>query len=224
MSIVPAATAPDFSGPVREIPRLVDAPGTTLALMVLAAGGRYCAGVDLASGAIVRTWSPEPATRPPRPYDTVEVTLDSAAGLVPDPTEPEGLALAGAPEGLGRLSGRRAERLLRPLLHPTDQPLLGLHAPAVPFWLRRPDHPSIAVVDPQGPLTLVRDGRYLACLFGWRGMTVELPCLDRRLAAAMDRAGLATMAGERGARMVVALHPPIEGHCHKVVEAVLDRP
>lgn len=224
MSTVPSITAPDFQGPVRELPRLDDAPGTTLELLVLAADDQYCAGVDLASGALVRAWSPEPSPQQLRGYDTVEVTLDGPIDCVPDPTEPEGLPLVGAPVPTGRLTGRRAERLLRPLLHPKGQPLLGNHAPAVPFWSRRADHPSIALVEPQGQVMLLRDGPYLACRFVWRDMAMELPCLDRRLATTMDRAGRTRMVGERGDRIVVALHPPIDGHCHKVVESVLSRP
>ena len=224
MSTVPATTAADFQGPVRDVPRLEDAPGTTLELLVLATDHRYCAGVDLASGALVRAWSLRPAERAVHLYDTVRVTLDGSIDGLPDPAQPEALSLAGPPERTGRLSGRRVERLLRPLLHPQNQPLLGIHAPAVRFWERCNDHPSIGLVEPEGPLILERSGDYLACHFGWRGTMIEMPCIDRRRAALMDRAGRARMTGERGDRLVVALHPPIDGHCHKVVEAILPRP
>jgi hypothetical protein len=209
---------------------LEDAPGTTLELLVLATDHRYCAGIDLASGALVRAWSPEPiwslepAARAVHLYDTVRVTLDGSIDGLPDPAQPEALSLTGAPEPIGRLSGRRVERLLRPLLHPQNQPLLGIHAPAVRFWERCRDHPSIGVVEPEGQLLLLRDGDYLACRFGWRGTLLEMPCMDRRRAALMDRNGRMRMTGDRGDRLVVALHPPIDGHCHKVVEAILPRP
>jgi hypothetical protein len=224
MSTVPATTAPDFQGPVRELPRLEDAPGTTLELLVIATGLGYCAGVDLASGALVRVWSPEHPQESLHLYDTVKVTLDGSDDGVPDPADPEALWLTGAPELTGQLTGRRAERLLRPLMHPKGQPLLGIHAPAVRFWERSSDHPSIGLVEPEGPMMLRRNGDYLACRFGWRGTLIELPCIDRRLAALMDRARRTQMPGQRGDRLVVALHPPIDGHCHKVVEAVLPRP
>jgi hypothetical protein len=233
MTTVTATTAPDFAGPVLELPRLDDSPGATLELLVLAANHRYCAGVDLASGALVRTWSPAGLRQPLRPYDTAQVTLAAAIDCIPDPSEPEGLPLVSPPEPTGRLGGRRVERLLRPLLHPGHEPLLGTHAPAVPFWERRPDRPSIAVVQPEGaggrlvgepPAVLARSGPYLACRFLWRGTAIELPCVDRRAAAAMDRAGRRRMGVDRGTRLVVALNPPIDGHCHKVVEAVLPRP
>lgn len=218
-----AVTAPDFAGPVRELPRLDDTPGTVLELLVLAARANYCAGVDLASGALVRAWAPAPLGVAPRAYDTLAVVVDGGSDTVPDPNEPEGLPLTGEAAVTGRLGRRRAEPLLRPLLHPAG-PLLGVHAPAVPFWSRRPDHPSIALVEPPGAVTLLRDGDYLNCRFPWRGTVVALPCLDERLAGAMDRAERTRWRVGRGHRLVVALHPPIDGHCHKVVEAVLPRP
>ncbi len=223
MSTVTATTAPDFQGPVREVPRLEDAPGTTLELLVLAADERYCAGVDLASGALVRTWSADPPEAPLHSYDTALVTLSEHPETVPDPSQPEALAAVGRPERTGHLPRRRAGRLLRPLVHPADAPLLGSHAPAVPFWERRRDHPSIALVEPHGRVVLQRQGTYLACHFGWRGTIVELPCIDRRLAAALDRQTGRMTGNGRDYRLVVALHPPIDGHCHKVVEVVLPR-
>jgi hypothetical protein len=224
MSIVTATTAPDFAGPVRDFPRLKDAPGTTLELLVLAAQGRYCAGVDLDSGALVRAWAEAAPEVPLRSADTTMITLSDRPGAVPDPSQPEALAARGAPEATGRLPRRRAERLLRPLVHPAEVPLLGSHAPAVPFWERRRDHPSIALVEPQERLVLQRSGAYLACQFGWRGAEMVLPCIDRRLAVAVDRAGRPMVGSGRHYRLLVALHPPIDGHCHKVVEAVLPRP
>ena len=200
------------------------APGATLQLMVLAADERHCAGVDLASGALVRGWSSADPEERIHPYDVVNVVVDDEVDAVPDPAEPEAFALLGTPERVGHLTGRRCERLLRPLLHPKGQPLLGITATAVPFWERRADHPSIAVVEPDGPITLWREGPYLACRFLWQDHERELPCLDRDLAAAMDRSGRPWMAAPRRSRLVVALTPPIDGRCHKVVEAVLDRP
>jgi hypothetical protein len=199
------------------------AAGVTLNLLVVAADGRQCAGVDMDSGALVRAWSPEPGGRV-NPYDVVEVTLDEDVDAVPDPAEPEAVMLVGPPRPVSRMKGRRCERLLRPLLHPKGQPLLGLAAPVIQFWERRPDHPSIALVEPEGPISLWRDGPYLACRFGWLGHERELPCLDRSLAAEMDRSRRSTMVAGKGHRIVVSLTPPIDGRCHKVVEAVLPKP
>ena len=221
---VSTSTAPDFYPVVKDLPRVVVAPGVTLELLVVAADGDHCAGVDLASGALVRAWSPEPVAEPLDPYDVVTVTLEVNADAVPDPSEPEALVLAGPPQRSRRMSGRRAEKLLKPLLHPKGRPLLGTPAPAVPFWERSPDHPSIALVEPEGTVSLWRDGSYLGCRFGWQGHERELPCLDRRIARTMDRAGISRMAAGKGDRLVISLTPPIDGRCHKVVEAILPRP
>ena len=223
-----AITAPDFRVVRTDVPRLRPEPGTTLSLMVLAADATYCAGVDLDTGVLVRAWSPAVPVQRPRAYDIVDVTLgagaDGDADAVPDPAQPEAIVLAGPPQPAGSMPARRAERLLRPLLHPADAPLLSSHGPTVPFWERRADHPSIALVEPLGPVRLHRDSSYLACRFPWLGVQRELPCLDRRVAGGMDSAGQRHLVTPRRTRLVVALTPPIDGHCHKVVEAVLPHP
>jgi hypothetical protein len=150
------------------------------------------------------------------------VTLAGEDEAAPDPS-PESLVLAGPPARIGRLTGRRAERLLRPLLHPAGRPLLGTRASVLPMWARRMDHPSMAIVQPEGPVLLRREGCYLACRFAWAGVVCELGCLDSRLAGDMDRSGQHQRVIDKGTRLVVAFTPPIEGRCHKVVEAVLPR-
>jgi hypothetical protein len=219
-----STTAPDFQGPVHDLPRLAVTPGTTLELLVVAFSGGQCVGVDLASGVLVRAWSPRRPAQRPNAYDVVEVTLDDDSDVVPDPAAPEALPLLDAPVVVDRITGRRAERLLRPLIHPSNEPLLGFHAPAVRFWERTPDRPSIALVEPQGPFGLFRDAGYLACRFAWQGVVRELACLDRHVAYEMDRARRLRAQGNKGDRLVVGLTPPIDGYCHKVVEAVLPRP
>jgi hypothetical protein len=221
---VSTSTRPDFHPVLKDLPRVRVAPGTTLQLLVVCADEHQCAGVDLISGALVRGWSIHPPEEKIRPYDVVEVTLDDDPDAVPDPAEPEGLGLMGPPRPVSRLTGRRCERLLRPLLHPKGQPLLGITATAVVFWERSRDHPSIALVEPEGPVSLWRQGRYLACRFGWQGHQRELPCLDRHLAGVMDRSGRGHMVAGKGDRLVVSLTPPMDGRCHKVVEAVLPKP
>lgn len=223
-----ATTAPDFRLVRDDVPRLEPEPGTILSLMVLAAGTSHCAGVDLDTGVLVRAWwdapAPGAAGPPMRPFDVAEVVVAGDEDAVPDPSEPEALVLAGPPAPAGRVPGRRAERLLRPLLHPGHAPLLHSHGPTVPFWERRADHPSIALVEVPGGVHLHRERGYLGCRFVWRGTERELPCLDRRVAAAMDRDGRRHLVVDRRPRLLVALTPPIDGHCHKVVEAVLPRP
>ena len=208
---------------VKDVPRLQVAAGAVLQLLVVAADGQHCAGVDLDTGALVRAWSAEPPETRPRPFDVVEVVCDGNTETVPDPAQPEALGLTEPPKVVERMSGRRCERLLRPLLHPHNQPLLGVGATAIPFWQRSADHPSIAVVEPKGRIMLARQGGYLGCRFEWQGHERELPCLDRGVAAYMDRNGRTRLAAAKGDRLVVALTAPIDGRCHKVVESLLRR-
>lgn len=224
MSLVQATTAADFRCVRTDVPRLTAEPGVSLELLVLAGNADHCAGVEISCGVLVRAWTPGPSERRLRPYDVVAVTLAADPEALPDPMEPEAVVLAAPPTPIGRLAGRRVEKLLRPLLHPADAPLLSSHAPAVPFWERRPDHPSIALVEPEGFVSLRREPGYLGCRFSWQGKDRELPCLDRRLAAEMDRSGRQRVVAEKRTRLLVSLTPPIDGHCHKVVEAVLPRP
>lgn len=200
------------------------AAGVHLRLLVLAADELQCAGIDLASGALVRAWCRQPAEQVARAFDVVQVTLDEDADAVPDPAQPEALSLAAPPEKVSRLTGRRSERMLRRVLHPKGQPLLGLSGTLIPFWERRADHPSIALFEPEGQTLLLRESAYLSCRFGWQGHQRELPCLDRRVATVMDRSGRARMTAGAGDRLLVALTPPIDGRCHKVIEAVIPRP
>jgi hypothetical protein len=79
-------------------------------------------------------------------------------------------------------------------------------------------------VEPEGPISLWRDGPYLACRFAWLGHEREFPCLDRHVAGVMDSTGRLRMSAAKGDRVLVALTPPIDGRCHKVVEALLPRP
>jgi hypothetical protein len=213
-----ATTTAEFNPVLKDLPRVRVAAGATLRLLVVAADEFHCAGVDLESGALVRTWCAQAATERLRRLDVVEVTLDDDVDAIPDPAQPEAVALAAPAQ-----RGRACERLLRPLLHPQGQPLLGISATAIPFWQRSGDHPSIALVEPDGRILLRREGSYLSCAFPWQGHQRELPCLDRALAGHMDRKGRTRMTAGKGTRLVVALTPPLEGRCHKVVETVLPR-
>jgi hypothetical protein len=223
---VPLTSPPDlYSTPAFPgLPRRANAPGTELELLILAVDRDQVAAVDLASGALVRAWSPHPVDVRLRAYDVVAGTLDDDPDRVPDPTEPEAIGLVEAPKWIGRLGGRRVQRYLRPLIHPSDQPLLGAHAPAVAFWERKADHPSIAVVEPEGAAVVARHGRWLDCWFGWKGVTMQMPFVDARISRGMARTGRLRLATGRGERLLVALTPPIDGHCHKVVAGLLPRP
>ena len=208
---------------LKELPRMAVAAGATLRLLVVTASDLHCAGIDLDTGALVRAWSPAPPEVRIRPYDVVEVTCDGELEAVPDPAQPEAIGLAAPPAVVDRLRGRRCERLIRPLLHPQNQALLGVSAAAIPFWQRSADHPSIALVEPNGRIVMVRDGSYLACRFEWQDHERELPCLDLALAHHMDRHERTRLTAGKGDRLVVALTAPIDGRCHKVVETLLRR-
>lgn len=207
-----------------SLPRRSNVPGTKLELLVLAGDVDHCAGIDLVSGAIVRAWAPEPIDIDLRPYDVVDGTIDGSIDLLPDPSQPEAVALIDPPERIGRITGRRAERYLRAVLHPPGQPLLAIHGPAIPFWQRTMDYPTIAVVEPEGPAVIRRRDGTMTCLFRWRGVPVELPCVDRRVDAALVASGRIRMDSVKGERLLVELAPPFEGHCHKVVASLLPRP
>jgi hypothetical protein len=229
--------APDDGGwtgaaPAEALRRRTNTPGTQLDIRVLAVDADHVAGVDLASGAMVRAWTPAPHTRRLahrggegrlQPYDVVSGTLAPDHDQVPDPAEPEAVALAGPPERVGRLKGRRAERYLRPLVHPGGQPLLGIHGPTVPFWERRADHPSIALVEPETRALVYQRGDRLTCRFRWRDRPVDMPFLDPWVTDMMQRTGCGRVASRWGERLVVALTPPIDGRCHKVVATLLKR-
>lgn len=175
------------------------------------------------SGALVRAWSPEPVDQRLAPYDLAEIIVASNPDLVPDPSEPEALVTSGPPLPVGRLGGRRAAKLIRPLLHPENTPLLGFHGPAVPFWERRPDHPSVAVAKTSGPLVVTVEAGAMWCHFVWSARPQVLACSDPRLAASLERLGRDHANLKTGTYLVVALEPPVNGHCQKVIEAVVPR-
>ncbi len=216
-------TSPSLRAPLRTMPIRHDEPGTALRLMVVATGENHCIGIDLASGALVRAWSPQPVDSRLQPYDLVKVVVADDPDLVPDPAQPEAIVIAATPNLSGRLTGRPAQRLIRPLLHPENTPLLGSYGPTVPFWERRPDHPSVALAEPGAPLVVTVEPDGLWCHFPWDGRPQVLACTDPRLAASLYRTRK-TMTGVRpGTHLVVALQPPVDGYCHKVVEALVPR-
>ncbi|HUB68998.1 MAG TPA: hypothetical protein VL984_01110 [Acidimicrobiales bacterium] len=205
------------------MPRLRDSPGTTLDLMVVSTSRRHCAGVDLASGTLVRGWCESEIDDRLRPYDVVAVTVGGDEDIVPDPSEPEAVVLSGQPRLVGRLAGRRARRLIRPLLHPERAALLGFPGPSTPFWERSPDQPSVAIAQPAGPLTVTFEAGGLWCHFVWGARPQVLACCDPRLAASMMRRRANYVNVRPGTFIVLALEPPVDGQCHKVVEALVPR-
>ncbi len=186
-------------------------------LLVLASGGGALAAVDLNTGGLVRAALPPECS--PLPFDVAGTTL--APPTDPDPTQPDAVDIAAPLEVSGRIRPRKAERYVRPLLHPDDEPLLGLITAATPYWTLRGDRPSVAVVDPGSPVEIVRHGKRLHCFFNWMGNVNDLPIVDRRVALSMARRGQSALRIRR--RFVVALTPPIDGNCYKVVNGLLPR-
>ena len=186
-------------------------------LLVLASGADVLAAVDLSTGGLVRADLPPDAQI--RPYDVAATALGPVDN--PDPAHPDAVALTQPLELVGQIHGRKAERYVRPLLHPLDEPLLGLVSGAVPYWTLCGDRPSVAVVDPGAPIEVVRHKRRLFCFFPWRDNLIDLPLLDRRVGLAMAQRGQQTMRMRR--RVVGARTPPLDGHCSKVVAGLLPR-
>ena len=184
---------------------------------MLASGGGALAAVDLASGGLVR--APLPADTWPLPFDVVGTAV--TAPVDADPTQPDSVELAAPLEVVGRIKARKAERFIRPLLHPDREPLLGLQSSAAPYWTICGDHPSIAVVEPQSAIEVVRHGRRIHCFFTWMGSVHDLPVVDRRVALSMAKRGQNALKIRR--RCVVALTPPVQGNCYKVVAGLLPR-
>ncbi|HEX7168244.1 MAG TPA: hypothetical protein VF230_14790 [Acidimicrobiales bacterium] len=207
-------------------------------LLVLTVGHGSGAAVDLGTGALLRLHWPvgdderggergKPALAP---FDIVEVDARNDDGL---PFPLDSVVAAGEPVPCGRLTGRRAERLLRPLVHPVSQPLLGGPTPTVPYWTLRDDQPTIALVDPSAGPVVQRDARLsLRCRFRWRRLDHDLPLDDPTVEQRLShptcvelRGGtLARALGWRPHRLVVALAPPDEGLCQKVVAGLLPKP
>lgn len=179
--------------------------GDEVELLLLAGGQRWCAAIHLGSGALLSARWAEPTTG----LAPLLVARARVAGdrQEIDPLRPEELVLAGPPRPTGSAGGRRVEKLLRPVLHPTGEHLLGFPGPAVPYWTLTGTRPSVAVVAPAGP-PVVRDGQ---CRFRWRNLDHALPVLPQAL----------RQPPRRPRRLVVTLSAPRAGHCYKVVAALL---
>ena len=197
-------------------------------LLVVAGGSAGAAAVDLDRSSLVRL---VPHVTLPRlaPWDVVE------ARVVPDDRfafAADTLAVAEV-DRIGRLKGRRLEKVLRPLVHPETTPLLGGPGSSVAYWTLDPSRPSLALIEPAaGPVVERVSLAALRCRFRWRRLDHDLPLDDP---AALERIGhpsvsrlagrtLARALGWRPHRLLVALTPPQDGQCHKVVAALLPRP
>jgi hypothetical protein len=206
----------------------VEEVGAQLELLVLASDASGSIGVDLASGAFVRAHHPVVRGRALRPFSVASGEL--ARGEMAEPAQPERAELAGPPRPAGHLNPRKAERWLRPLLHPTRPPLLGLTGNAIPYWTLEGDRPSVTLIEPE-EIGVARAAGGFVCRFLWLSIFHELFLYDRRLVAALERRDaqrcgereLHRLLGHAPDRLLVALTPPIRGYCYKAVMAVLPR-
>jgi hypothetical protein len=201
-------------------------PGVTLDYVVLASGRRSSIGIDLESGALIR--SVEPHARPLlKPFSVVR--SKTAALTVDRPEQPELVQFASEPKPIGFLTVRRAERLVRPLLHPVGGPLLGFYGPSIPWWEQENARPSVAIVDVGRSIRAHLSSKGLRATFMWNKQVHDLPLEDIRLLARLDwvpqrensAIPLAEMLGFRPERLVVVITHPRQGYCPKVVAGLL---
>ncbi len=209
-------------------PQRTSRPGATIDLAVLASGRRSTIGVDLASGAFVRS------AEPPRPNLVAPFTVvtgRTVATTIDRPEQPELLQFAHPLEPMERLRGRRAERLIKPLIHPRNRPLLGFHGPSAPWWDLE-NSGSVALVEPERGPVIAMDDRGVRCHFAWADHRYDLPLEDVRLLARLDWLPngpcrpnqLVGALGYVPTRLVIALGRPVRGYCPKVVAGLLPRP
>jgi hypothetical protein len=201
-------------------------PGSTLELMVLASGRRSCIAVDLDSGAFVRAI--EPSSRPL----LAPFTVVRGRTIEPEYDRPEQPELASFERPLtpiGLINARRAERFIRPLIHPKNRPLLGFFGPSTPWWEHETTGPSVAVVDIDKTLRANLTANGLRARFLWNAGVHDLPLEDLRLLGRLDwvpqhaNVGLplTEMLGFRPNRIVVAISRPLNGYCSKVIAGLL---
>jgi len=203
--------------------------------MVLACSAEDTTAVDLNSGAVVRLRIDWGEQRQPdlAPFDVVDVVWADDPER-DDLAQPEAVTINDVPSVLGALRGRRARHVLRAVAIPPQQHLLGFPGSSAPYWEFRGMRPSVAVVVPsRGPVVFRRrDDDTVWARFGWPRSDNWLPLEDGRAIAALERArrdrlsgrDLDTALGFRPHFLVVVLSRPRDGHCYKIVAALLPRP
>ncbi len=110
------------------------------------------------------------------------------------------------------------------MLHPERAPLLGYVWGDGAFLGTEPRPPvcSAGRSPKAHSWSPCEEGRFW-CHFLWGGRPHVLASEDPRLAASLRRSGRTFAQMRPGAYIVVALSPPVDGHCYKVVEAVVPR-
>jgi hypothetical protein len=203
--------------------------------MVLACTVEDATSIDLETGAVVRLRIPWGDGREPElvPFDIVDVVW-AADPERDDLAQPEAVTVATAPSTLGTVRGRRARAVLRTVVVPAQQHLLGFPGSSAPYWEFHGMRPSVAVVVPsRGPVLLRRrEDDTVWARFGWHRSDNWLPLEDQRAVAALTAARRDRLSGKdldaalgfRPYFVVVALSRPRQGHCYKTVAALLPRP
>jgi hypothetical protein len=229
--------APSPRALLRDVQRRAQvevAGGTELRLLVLSCTQDDTTAVDLASGGLLRLRVPWPDGHEPdlAAFDVVETRLADDPER-DDLAQPEAVVIDGLPRQIGTLRGRRVRKLLERLAAPPDGPLLGFPGPAAPYWEFRGARPSAALLEPtRGPQLIRRErDKSTWVRFGWDRDDVWLPVEDRHAARALDAARrdrlsgktLATALGFRPQYLLASLSRPRDGHCYKVVAAILPR-
>jgi hypothetical protein len=204
--------------------------------MVLACTPEDAPAVDLNSGALVRLRIDWEGGREVElaPFDVVDAVWASDPER-DDLAQPEAITVSGVPTAVGSLEGRQARHVLRRLIVPAEQHLLGFPGSSAPYWEFHGMRPSLALVVPsRGPLLFRRAGEdnSVWARFGWPRSDNWLPVEDRWAVTAVrgsrrDRLSgkeLASALGFRPHFLVVALSRPRDGYCYKTVAALLPRP
>ncbi|MGH9281944.1 MAG: hypothetical protein ACRD0S_03295, partial [Acidimicrobiales bacterium] len=147
--------------------------GGEVELLLLAGGQRWCAAIHLGTGALV-------SARWEVPADDLAPLLLARARVADDqgdidPMRPEEVVLATPPRPTGRAGRRQVEKLLRPVMHPAGEHLLGFPGPAAPYWTLTGTRPSVAVLAPPDP-PVIAGG---TCRFRWRNVHHDLPLLPQ---------------------------------------------
>lgn len=199
-----------------------------LRLLLLSSTPASAVGVDLETSALRRIEWRETAPLF-APYDVIEAQVLRDEDL-PFPSD---MTSAIDPVLVGRLTGRKAERLVRPLVHRGNESLLGGATPSITYWTLGDTAPSVSLVDPAAGPVVERDrDHHLRCRFRAGRLDHDLPVADPTLeeklshptATRLAGGTLARALGWSPSRLVVALTVPEDGRCHKVVTGLLPRP
>ncbi len=197
-------------------------------LLVLASGRTSTVGVDLASGTLLRTHHPVVPQRLAQ-FGVVSATVSQWQQQRPE--QPEAIDFLHAPTLTGRLVGWKADKIIRPLIHPAGHYLLGSQGPSVPCWMLDGDRPSVSIVEPETPLTILVGERGVRARFGWNKHWVEAPVEDAQVLSRLDWLPNSPLTGRpliaalgfRPDRMVMAWSRPKSGHCYRVIAGLLPR-